>query len=112
MVHVQTGNMLDVIVEGKSLGLKKRGEDDVFWLVDPKGLVDVLSREIQRTANGSHPPTQPDDRENLLALRQQVEDTIAVAQTEEQHGFITAYHFQTGAIHRLLAEARKGDKCN
>jgi hypothetical protein len=49
-------------------------------------------------------------REALRLLRQQVEDTIAVAQTDEcKDGFITAYHFQTGAIHRLLAMARQGD---
>lgn len=49
-----------------------------------------------------------DAHADLLALRQQVEDTIAVAQTDEDgDGFITAYHFKTGAIHRLLAEVRK-----
>jgi hypothetical protein len=26
-VHVQTGNMLDVVVEGKSIGLKQRDSD-------------------------------------------------------------------------------------
>lgn len=47
---------------------------------------------------------------DLVALRQQVEDTILVAQTDvDAEGGITAYHFKTGAIHRLLAEARKGD---
>ena len=48
-------------------------------------------------------------RKQLNALRQQVEDTILVAKTDEDaNGFISAYHFQTGAIHRLLAEARQG----
>lgn len=47
-------------------------------------------------------------QDKLNVLRQQVEDTIAVAQTDEdEQGFITAYHFKTGAIHRLLAEARR-----
>lgn len=46
----------------------------------------------------------------LHELRQQVEDTILVAQTDEDsEGGITAYHFKTGAIHRLLAKAREGD---
>jgi len=49
-------------------------------------------------------------KNDLHALRQQVEDTIAVAETEtDADGFISAYHFKTGAIHRLLAMARKGD---
>lgn len=48
--------------------------------------------------------------DNLAALRQQVEDTVIVAKTDtDDEGSITAYHFKTGAIHRLLAEARKGD---
>lgn len=46
----------------------------------------------------------------LHALRQQVEDTVLVAQTDtDEEGTITAYHFKTGAIHRLLAKAREGD---
>jgi hypothetical protein len=48
------------------------------------------------------------DRDALLALRQQVENTILVAQTDaDEEGWITAYHFKTGAIHRLLAKARE-----
>jgi hypothetical protein len=44
----------------------------------------------------------------LFELRQQVEHTVIVAETEEDdHGWITAYHFKTGAIHRLLAKARE-----
>lgn len=47
-------------------------------------------------------------RELLKELKQQVEDTIAVAVTEDdEDGFIKAYHFKTGAIHRLLAMSRK-----
>lgn len=54
------------------------------------------------------PEQDQGERDLLRALRQQVEDTIAVAKTEnDDDGFITAYHFKTGAIHRLLAEARK-----
>lgn len=47
--------------------------------------------------------------DDLVSLRQRVEDTILVAQTDvDAEESITAYHFKTGAIHRLLAEARKG----
>lgn len=52
IVHVQTGNMLDVVVEGKSIGLKQRDSDhrkyEVIWLPEPQGLVDVLVAEIKR----------------------------------------------------------------
>lgn len=52
MIQVQTGNMLDVVVEGKSMGLKQRDSDhrkyDVIWLPDPEGLRDVLAAEIER----------------------------------------------------------------
>ena len=52
MVNIQTGNMLDVIVEGKSIGLKQRDSDhrkyDVIWLPAPEGLRDVLAAEITR----------------------------------------------------------------
>lgn len=52
MVHVQTGNMLDVVVEGKSIGLKQRDSDhrkhDVIWLPDPESLALVLLAEIKR----------------------------------------------------------------
>lgn len=51
-VHVQTGNMLDVIVEGKSLGLKQRDSDhrkyETIWLPNPEGLVKVLLAEMKR----------------------------------------------------------------
>lgn len=51
-VHVQTGNMLDVVIEGKSIGLKQRDSDhrkyEVIWLPDPQALVDVLAAEIKR----------------------------------------------------------------
>lgn len=44
----------------------------------------------------------------LKSLKQQVEDTVLVAVTDsDEEGFITAYHFKTGAIHRLLAKARQ-----
>jgi hypothetical protein len=51
MIHVQTGNMLDVIVEGKSLGLKQRDSDhrkhEVIWLPELDGLLSVLATEIK-----------------------------------------------------------------
>lgn len=44
----------------------------------------------------------------LFELRQQVEHTIMVAETDvDGNDWITAYHFKTGAIHRLLAKARE-----
>ncbi len=56
MVHVQTGNMLDVIVEGKSLGLKQRDSDhrkyEVIWLPDPEALAMVLLAELERLKEG------------------------------------------------------------
>lgn len=69
------------------------------------GAVDQKRLDAHRaTVAGPRGAAQKD----LVTLRQQVEDTIAVAQTDEDaDGFITAYHFKTGAIHRLLAEARK-----
>lgn len=48
MVHVQTGNMLDVVVEGKSLGLKPRGSNEVLWLPEAESLALVLLTEIER----------------------------------------------------------------
>ena len=52
MVHVQTGNMLDVVVEGKSIGLKQGDSDhrkyEVIWLPEPEGLLEVLAAEIER----------------------------------------------------------------
>jgi hypothetical protein len=43
----------------------------------------------------------------VLELRQQVEDTIVVAQKDvDAENWIIAYHFKTGAINRLLAKAR------
>lgn len=61
MVQVQTGNMLDVIVEGKSIGLKQRDSDhrkhEVIWLPEPQGLRDVLTTEINRLNPSGHSPT-------------------------------------------------------
>lgn len=52
MVHVQTGNMLDVVVEGKSLGLKQRDSEhrkyDVIWLPNPENLAMVILAELKR----------------------------------------------------------------
>lgn len=52
MVNIQTGNMLDVVVEGKSIGLKQKDSDhrkyEVIWLPKPEGLRDVLAAEIER----------------------------------------------------------------
>lgn len=48
MVQVQTGNMLDVVVEGKSLGLKPRGAKEIIWLPEPESLALVLLAELER----------------------------------------------------------------
>lgn len=52
MVRVQTGNMLDVVVEGKSIGLKQRDSDhrkyETIWLPDPENFCLVLMAEIGR----------------------------------------------------------------
>lgn len=51
-VHVQTGNMLDVVVEGKSIGLKQRDSDhrkhDIIWLPNPEDLALVILAELER----------------------------------------------------------------
>lgn len=52
MEIVQTGNMLDVVIDGKSIGLKQRDSDhrkyDVIWLPDPEALAMVLLAEVKR----------------------------------------------------------------
>jgi hypothetical protein len=41
-------------------------------------------------------------------LAQDIEDLLLVATTDEDaEGFVTAYHFKTGALHRLLGKARQ-----
>lgn len=50
--HIQTGNMLDVVVDGKSIGLKQRDSDhrkyEVIWLLDPEALAMALMTELRR----------------------------------------------------------------
>jgi hypothetical protein len=50
MEHIQTGNMLDVVVDNKDIGLKPRHSmgAEIIWLPNPQGLVDVLQNEIDR----------------------------------------------------------------
>jgi len=44
----------------------------------------------------------------MRELGQGIEDLIAVATTDvDGEGIITAYHFKTGALHRLLSVARQ-----
>lgn len=62
MILVQTGNMLDVVVDGKSLGLKQRGSQDVIWLPAPEGLRDVLTAEIQRLNPVAAAPPDPEEK--------------------------------------------------
>lgn len=72
MVNVQTGNMLDVVVEGKSIGLKQRDSDhrkhEVIWLPEPENLAMVLLTEIERlNPRRVNPPAAPDERDKQLA---------------------------------------------
>ena len=48
-------------------------------------------------------------RDTLAMLRQMIENTVAVARIDDDGECVTAYHFQTGAIHRLLSAARCDD---
>ncbi len=70
---------------------------------------------LSAEARAASPPPQPTvgavsaevEGRELAMLKQLVEETIMVAKPDEDaDGFISAYHFQTGAIHRLLAAVR------
>lgn len=51
-----------------------------------------------------------DERRVIHDLCQSFEDLIAVADVDvDSDGFISAYHFKTGALHRLLAKVRTID---
>ena len=56
-VHVQTGNMLDVVIEGKDIGLQERISNHVIWLPEPEGLVSVLTAEMKRLGRSATPTT-------------------------------------------------------
>lgn len=81
--QVQTGNMLDVVIEGKSIGLKQRDSDHrkyhVIWLPEPEGLRDVLTAEINRL----RPPTTPAAGEVLVSREDaaKVADSVAEQST-------------------------------
>lgn len=65
--------------------------------------IEAINAAIARL---SAEPPQPE----LALLKQLVEETVMVATTDEDgEGFISAYHFKTGAIHRLLAAVRTGN---
>jgi hypothetical protein len=82
---------------------KREAEHAVMYDVTPDGQIDPASAQPLVALRA-----EPGAREALAALRQQVEDTILVAQTDaDAEGWITAYHFKTGAIHRLIAKARE-----
>jgi len=79
-----------------------------FSLWNPDSL-NAAHKPLERARAGNGPDYLAcRDGSDLRELRMRVEETIALAQTESEDGFITAYHFKTGAIHRLLAEVRKG----
>lgn len=49
-------------------------------------------------------------KKELAELKMRVQETIMQAETDtDKDGWITAYHFKTGAIHRLLKDVR--DTC-
>ena len=48
MVHVQTGHGLDVVIDGESIGLLKRGDNQILWLDDPESLLEILAAEVKR----------------------------------------------------------------
>lgn len=56
MTRIQTGNMLDVVVDGRSVGLKQHDSDhrkyEVIWLPDPEALAMVLLAEVERMKPG------------------------------------------------------------
>lgn len=76
-VHIQTGNMLDVVVEGKSLGLKQRDSDhrkyEVIWLSDPENLAMVLLAELKRFKPAPDITPEP-PTELRAAVRELVDD--------------------------------------
>lgn len=51
-VHIQTGNMLDVVIDGKSIGLKQCDSDhrkyEIIWLPNPEALALTLLAEVKR----------------------------------------------------------------
>jgi hypothetical protein len=79
------------------------------WITDLsyEDSLDALRDAIAHIRSLAAAPQEPDE---LAILKRLVEETIMVAKTDEDaDGFISAYHFQTGAIHRLLAAVRTGN---
>lgn len=89
---------------------RKRGtmHEQCYSSASKMGYVECYVIGYERERAGRIKAEQERDalRTELLGLRQQVEDTIMVAKTDSEDGFITAYHFKTGAIHRLLGRVR------
>ena len=63
MVHVQTGHGLDVVIDGESIGLLKRGDYQVLWLEHPESLLEVLAAEVKRLKRTSAVNGESDDVE-------------------------------------------------
>jgi len=63
MVHVQTGYGLDVVIDGESIGLLKRGDYQVLWLEHPESLLEVLAAEVERLKRTTTVKGESDDAE-------------------------------------------------
>jgi DNA-binding sugar fermentation-stimulating protein len=106
-VHIQTGNMLDVIVDGKSLGLKQRDSDhrkyEVIWLPKPEGLRDVLTAEINRLNPASTPSeaAQQAAREIALSLSASELSWATHRARNPQDAYLTESGIGDGVLERI-----------
>lgn len=108
MVQLQTGNMLDVIVEGKSIGLKQRDSDhrkyEVIWLPEPEGLRDVLTAEINRLNPSGHSLTGKVSGEQIVTRWWNAEGAPKIREGEPLTGVSKSL---ADAVDAALATVRK-----
>lgn len=69
----------------------------------------LQSLELQNSVPKAHLRVLVERARELAMLKQLVEETILVAKKDDDGEWVTAYHFQTGAIHRLLAAIRSNN---
>jgi hypothetical protein len=104
-IHVQTGNMLDLVVEGKSLGLRQRDSDhrkyETIWLPDPQAFVGVLQREINRL----NPTPSPSAAATQVAR----EIAEALERCEVPHHIDEAAEFITRILTRAVEEEKRSE---